>query len=270
VLDAFSGNTLWSIDLQEVAGLSVADDALYVLQPDQVLVYRPANTIYLPQIADGMSASTLITLANLSPDVAVGTLDFLDDDGNPVAVGVQGLADPVTSVEFTLQPNGTVKIQTTGESDPLVTGWARATATRPIRGTAVFQVSGSDAVLFEAGVGDAPATGLANLFISRVSPFEGSIFSTGIAVANPLDETASIHLTFRRRLPTAGVFEATLELLPGQHTAQFIQELFSPEEADIGSEGTLIIESDIPVVITALRTQNGFQMSSYPVGIPGK
>lgn len=66
----------------------------------------------------------------------------------------------------------------------------------------VFQVRGSDSVLFEAGVGDAPATG--------------------------------------------------------------------GENAPLGSEGTLIVESAIPVVVTALRTQNGYPMSSYPVGIPGR
>ncbi|MEJ2078665.1 MAG: hypothetical protein P8Z74_11750, partial [Acidobacteriota bacterium] len=153
VLDAFSGNTLWSINMDDVAGMSVADDALYVLLPDRIQEYRPSNTIYLSEIADGMGDTTLITLANLSPDVAVGTLEFLDDDGNPVAIGVQGLVDPVTSVDFSLQPNGTVRVQTTGLSDPLVTGWVRATANRPIRGTAVFQTNGPTSVLFEAGVG---------------------------------------------------------------------------------------------------------------------
>jgi outer membrane protein assembly factor BamB len=270
VLDAFSGNTLWSINMDDVAGMSVADDALYVLLPDRIQEYRPSNTIYLSEIADGMGDTTLITLANLSPDVAVGTLEFLDDDGNPVAIGVQGLVDPVTSVDFSLQPNGTVRVQTTGLSDPLVTGWVRATANRPIRGTAVFQTNGPTSVLFEAGVGDAPATGQANLFVSQASPFAGSIFNTGVAIANPLDEPTDVHLTFRRRLPAAGVFYATLTLEPGQHMAQFVHELFGPDEAPVGSEGTLIIESDIPVVITALRTQNGYQMSSYPVGIPGK
>ena len=270
VLDAFSGNTLWSISAEDVTGLSVADGALYVLQPTEVQVYRPTNTIYLPQIADGMSASTMISLANLSQELTLGTLEFLDNDGNAVAVGVEGLVDPVTSVNFSIQPNATVRIQTTGQSDPLVTGWARATATQPIRGTAVFQVSGANSVLFEAGVGDAPATGKASLLVSRVSAFLTANVNTGVAMANPLDETATVTLTFQRRLPEIAVFEEALTLLPGEHIAQFIDQLFGAENADVGSEGTLLIESDIPIVITALRTQNGFQMSSYPVGIPEK
>ncbi len=268
VLDVFSGNTIWSIRATGVRGLAVADRALYVLLPDEIRVYSPSNTIYLAQIADGMNASTLVTLANLSPNVAVGTLEFFDDEGNPAMVGVQGLTDPVSSLEFSLQPNGTTRIQTTGLSDPLIKGWARATADKPIRGTAVFQVSGQDSVLFEAGVGDAPATGRANLFVSRVSPF-ATTYSTGIAIANPLDEPAVVNLTFRRRLPSTGVFEEQLILQPGEHNAQFIEELFQGD-ADAGSEGTLIIQSDVPIIVTALRTQNGFQMSSYPVGIPGK
>jgi hypothetical protein len=39
-------------------------------------------------------------------------------------------------------------------------------------------------------------------------------------------------------------------------------------EAELGSEGTLIVSADVPVVVTALRTQSGYQMSSYPVGVP--
>ncbi|MFZ0428931.1 MAG: hypothetical protein WAO20_12510, partial [Acidobacteriota bacterium] len=184
-------------------------------------------------------------------------------------VPLDGLPNPLTSIDFSLEANETTEIRTTGDSDPLVTGWARATATEPIRGTAVFQVRDQTDALFEAGVGDAPATGRAILFASRPSSIPSVAFSTGIALANPSESRAHIEITFQRRLPDPGVFTAIVNLEPGEHTARFLEELFE-EEAPPGSEGTLIIESEIPVVVTALRTANGYPMSSYPVGIPGK
>jgi len=103
----------------------------------------------------------------------------------------------------------------------------------------------------------------------RQMTFAGKELSTGFAIANPLDETASLTLTYVRATPTSVVtsVEQTLDAL--HHEDYFIQDLF-PDDAIVGSEGTLIITSDIPIVVTALRTQNGYQMSSYPVGQPVK
>ena len=268
-LDPFSGNIVWDgFAADYLTGMTVADGALYALSAHQVKVYLPANTIYLAQLADGSRTSTLIALSNLSPHPATGTIEFIDDEGDPVAVPLRGLEDAMTSIDFSLEADETTVIQTTGGSDPLVVGWARATATEPIRGTAVFQVRGPTDTLFEAGVGDAPATGQTSLFVSRTAPTPLTTLSTGIAIANPSDGWAHVQLTFRRRLPDAGVFTAYLNLNPGEHLSRFLEELFE-EDAPAGSEGTLIIESAIPVVVTALRTANGYPMSSYPVGIPG-
>ena len=277
VLDAFEGNLLWdslhdydfrdSTSDKQLFDMAVAGGSLYALSAHQVDVYRPANTIYLAQLADGWNVSTLVTLANLRPDPAQGTLEFFDDAGNPIAVALEGSSTMVTSVEFELEPNETTVFQTSRRSVPPVVGWARATATQPIRGSAVFQAYDGNTIVFEAGVGDTPATGRANVFVSRVS--SSSSFSTGVAIANPSDSPTRVRFEFRRRLPEQGVFRTGLSLEPGEHAARFIEELFG-EDAPPRSEGTLIIESEIPVVVTALRTKNGYPMSSYPVGIPGK
>ncbi len=265
-LDAFTGNVHWnSSQSGAVQSLAVVKDTLYVLFENELNIYRPANTIYLPQFADGMGASTLITLANLTNDQATGTVEFLDDDGNPAAVEVEGSVGAVSSLDFVLERYGSLAIQTAGAANPLVTGWARVTASRPIRGTAVYQVRESDDILFEAGVGDAQPTGLANVFVSTRSSAAGDRISTGIAIANPLNERATVDLIF----PAGPMvhLDASITLEPGQHVAKFIDELF-PDLANTDVTGTLIISSEVPVVVTALRTQNGYPMSSYPVGIP--
>jgi hypothetical protein len=135
--------------------------------------------------------------------------------------------------------------------------------------TSVFQYSDQQVVLFEAGVGDSPATGAANLFVTRAGKSPASQISTGIALVNPSDEAATVAIQFHRRLPGSATFETEVTIEPGEHLARFVEEFF-PDDAGIGAEGYLIIRSDVPIALTALRTQNGFQMSSYPVGIPGK
>ena len=265
--DAFSGNTRWSINLEDVAGMTVADGELSVLFPDRIEVYAPSNAIYLAQIADGMGSSTLITLTNLSSDVAEGTIEFLDDDGNPIQVPVENEPEPTSSLSFQLQPNEALAIQTAGISEPLSKGWARVTASRPVAGTAIYQVRAADTALFEAGVGAAQPTGQVSVFGTTRSDGAAGRMSTALAVANPMQERATVYLRFRFQPVQSEDLRTSFTLEPGQHLAEFIDELF-PDLANVGATGTLIIESEVPVVVTALRTQNGFPMSSYPVGIP--
>jgi outer membrane protein assembly factor BamB len=268
VLDAFTGTLTWSHHVADVRALSVAGENLYTLLGDSLEIYQPIHQLYLSQIADGAGATTLITLANLSSVVNSGTVEFLNESGEPLALEVVGVADPVSSVNFSLQPNGTAKIQTTGNSLDVHSGWARVTGIRSLKATAVFQYSDDQLILFEAGVGDSPATGAANLFVTRISPSASSQISTGLALVNPSDETATVAIQFRRKLPTSATLDTELTLEPGQHIAEFVEELF-PGGTDSATEGYLILRSDIPIALTTLRTQNGYQMSSYPVGIPG-
>ena len=253
----------------DVRALAPAGESLYVLLGDSLEVYQPSHEVYLPQIADGLGASTLIAIVNLSQVVNSGNLEFLDNSGNPLSIEVVGQTGPISTLDFTLQPGGAVNVQTAGDSAELTSGWVRVTGNRPLTATSVFQYSDQEVILFEAGVGDSPATGSANLFVTRVSPSAASQVSTGIAFANPSDEAANVAIEFHRKLPSSVTLEAGMALEPGAHIAEFVEELF-PGDAGIGSEGYLIIRSDIPISLTALRTQNGFQMSSYPVGIPGR
>ena len=123
------------------------------------------------------------------------------------------------------------------------------------------------AVLFEAGVGDAQPTGMASLFVSSRSGSTNGRLSTAVAFANPMDERAIVYLRFRFEPVQSEDLYTSVTLEPGQHLAEFIDELF-PELANLDTVGTLTIWSEVPVVLTALRTLNGYPMSSYPVGIP--
>ncbi|GAB4108367.1 MAG: hypothetical protein Kow001_05210 [Acidobacteriota bacterium] len=267
ILDAFTGGLRWSRREPGVRGLAVDRAGLYALFADEVRIFEASHTIYLAHLADGQGASTLFTIVNLGLQTAEGELEFFASDGTPLNLVVEGGGESLAVVPFTIPPAGSVKVQTAGVSEQLTSGWARATASQPIRGTSVFQFSDGAQILFEAGVADSPASNLAGLFASRASLSPASPFSTGVAIANPSDEATEVRLVFRRQVPTEGVFLTTLTLGPGEHLAQFLEEMFGTE-AELGSEGTLIVSADVPVVVTALRTQSGYQMSSYPVGVP--
>jgi hypothetical protein len=203
----------------------------------------------------------------LSASATDVTVSFFDEEGEELELEVLGESGASSTVMRTIPGEGSVMIQTLGTSAPLAVGWATAVAAKPISGTTTFQYGAAGDLLFEAGVADSKTTGWANIPAARFMTFAEREISTGFALANPLDETANVTVTFQRVTPTTVVVSKNLTLESMHHRDEFIQALF-PDEAVLGSEGTLIITSDIPIVITALRTQGGFQMSSYPVGQP--
>lgn len=267
VVDAFSGTLLWSIVQTGVRGLSVTARSLFVLRAAQVDVYQRSDEVYFAHLADGQGQTTLITLNNLTSEVAEGEVRLFDGDGQPLTVLVEGFPAVVRSViPFTIAANASVRIQTLGGTT-LKAGWARVTSNRPIAGSSIFQFGEGGDIFFEAGVGDARATGKASVFVSRTGmPADpGRQFSTGFALGNPSGETATVTLRLRNNTAGAVLGTVTLTLPANGHIARFIQEVF-PDLAPLGFEGTLEVESSVPLVVTALRTQGGFQMSSYPVG----
>ena len=67
----------------------------------------------------------------------------------------------------------------------------------------------------------------------------------------------------------AGVMPFLVVAIKRQRRFLRFEELF-PDDVGQQFEGTLTIESVVPVVVTALRTQNGIQLSSYPAAPTGR
>ncbi len=268
--DALTGALLWSINRPGVESLVAANGFLFILFEDTIEVYSASLGVFFPFIADGVdpatgSQTTLLTLVNTSDETATGNLFFLGRDGSPLELPVEDFAGDTSTVPFSIPPRASIKVQTLG--GPVIkTGWARAETSHPVRGSAIFQFSQGGDILFEAGIGDAAPTAEANTFVSRVGGDAG--FNTAVAISAPLDETARVSLGL---LNQAGAEIATknIFLASGAQIAEFIQEYFP---LDVGEDftGTVVISSDIPVVIAALRTQLGLQMSSIPVGQANK
>lgn len=259
-IDAFSGTLLWSIQTPGVKALTAADSSLIVLYSDTVEIYRLSNEIYFAHIADGGGQTVLLALSNNSSDIAVGKAEFFDITGAPLPLSIEG-AGTTSEVAFVIPPNASAKVQTLG-GGLAQSGWVRVVSDKPISGDMIFQFSQCGMILNEAGVADASVTGEARVFVLR----SGS-FSTAVAIANPLDETALVALALLNSVGTEVASQASL-LDAGTQIARFMEEVFGDSVVTDGFEGTLVIRSTIPVVITALRTQGGVQMSSYPVAQP--
>lgn len=298
VRDAFTGDLLWSISRPGLRSLALSDELVLFVTPIaagagasargaasswQVEVLKPSDQLFFAQMANGEGQSTLIALSNIGNSEIPGTVNFFDNDGNPLALPVDGVVGDTDTVPFSVSPQGSVFIQTLG-GDMLQSGWISVTpacegtpgmpgfnpfARCPdLRGSSLFQFSDAGAVLFEAGVRQSPPTGQAVIAaqLAEVPTPQGGtqVLSTGVAIANPADETANITLTLTDSSGTeVGVTD--LPLAPGEHLARFIEELF-PDDVGDSFQGTLLVESDMPVIITALRTGGGFQLSSFEVG----
>lgn len=265
-IDAFTGVLLWSARQPGVRALGVAEGFLLALVEDGLQVYAPVDRIFFAQISDGEGATTLLALNNLENEEATVRVDFFDDDGNALPMGIVGEAMETTSVELSIAAQETARLETDGSRPTVTGGWAVVTSSGRIAGASIFQTGDGEEILFEAGVGDAAATGAATVFVTREANATEGEFNTGVAIANPSDQSAVVTIEFRRTLPSQLVSSTTITLPPNGHVALFLHELFAVS-AVLGSQGTLVITSDLPVAVAALRTQNGFQMSSYPVGL---
>ncbi len=286
-LDAFTGRLVWSKQVDGLTNSVIADGRLYLLFPEEIQIYQPAHVRQLPQFVDGLGASTLISIVNLSSAANSGTLELFDDAGAPLPIAVEGESEPAAVIPFSLAPSESLRIRTSGTSETLSSGWVRVRSAEAVSAAATYQVMVSGG-LYEASVDAAEPTGSASLSVIRAEEF-GGLTNTGLALVNVSDSAAEVELEFRGRaaegpaggtarsfsvvtdgtsVPQAlGVFHASLTLDPGQHVARFLDELFE-ESGQAEAEGTVLIRSTRPIAVTALRTHDGLPVSSYPVGFP--
>jgi len=261
VRDLATGTLLWSITRADVAGLTVAGDALLVLSGDSVEIYRHSPEAYLAQMASGMGQRTLLVLSNTGTQDSSATIEFFDNAGEPFAVPVQGVGS-VNQLVAMVTASSSKLVQINPVSSGVVTGWVRVTANQPMTATSVYQFLADDEVTHEASVGDSSASGAGNVLVT----IDQAGFNTGIAIANPTDDEATVTLTL---LDAQGqeLGSETFTVPPLGHVAQFVNEWFDVTVPTTGAfEGTVVFNSDVPVTVTALRTKDLLQMSSYPVG----
>ncbi|HUV12961.1 MAG TPA: hypothetical protein VMY18_04905, partial [Acidobacteriota bacterium] len=198
----------------------------------QVLIRIDSDPTYIAQFGNGTGVLSEVTITNPSTSAAVsGTLQFNDNDGAPMEIGIVGEDAPTSSVDFSVPSLGSTLIATDGQGDDQV-GSATATSDSDVGAVVRFTLPG----IGITGVGASEAvTG----FIVPAQRETGGR-STGLAVFNPGEDPVSVALSLR---DPGGVEVATgsIDDLPGQgHVAQFIQEFF--EDVPDSFTGTIVGE----------------------------
>lgn len=291
ILDAFNGNTVWSISSSGVRDLAMNGEYLFSLRAGNLDIYKPVNLIYLSHVVEGtdpinpnIAISTMFVLNNgehqFQPP-ATGTLRLFKSDGTAMEVKLADLEGnaacptcdplvPTSEIPIEIDSETSIAFATTGDSAGLVAGFAEVESDIPLSATSIFRTTESGTIVFEAGVGSTELTTKAVIFVTS-NNFEsvGGAYNSGIIMVNPMEEDSDIEVTFKSA--DGGTTLSTTVTLPaGTHTARFVNTtdgLF-PALAGMNITGSLVLEADIPFAAAALRTQDGFQMSSYPMAVP--
>ena len=236
---------------------SVVTEYEGICNSSQTLVRIDSDPTYIAQFGNGTGVLSEVTITNPSTSAAVsGTLQFNDNDGAPMEIGIVGEDTPTSSVDFSVPSLGSTLIATDGQGSDQV-GSATATSDSDIGAVVRFTLPG----IGITGVGASEAvTG----FIVPAQRETGGR-STGLAVFNPGADPVSVALSLR---DPGGVEVATgsIDDLAGQgHVAQFIQEFF--EGVPDPFTGTIVAQvTGGRVAATALELDAGAgEFTTLPV-----
>jgi hypothetical protein len=145
-----------------------------------------SSPLVISHLANGGGWKTRVILVNTDKQAAGFQMKFWDKSGTALVLPL-GSDGNVTQVSDTIQAGSSRIIQTDG-SGGLIEGWAELAAPQSVGGTSIFTYNATS----EAGVPLYSAGGT-QLYV----PFDNtSRFATGLALANPGTQTASVQATF--------------------------------------------------------------------------
>ncbi len=221
---------------------------------------------FFAQIGNGqvgtIGLQTAINLANVAGGQAAVQLDFFDSSGAPMVLRIDGLGSDST-FNFALGSGQSTVLETTGEG-AIQVGYARITSEEGLGGSAVFRRIDIPSGLLETESG-VPASQPGNnffLFVDTTGDAE-----TGLALANPAPGPAGGPpvVVDLKLLDMSGqeIASDELRLATGEHTAQFVTQLFPDVEEVDEMRGFLAITSPVPIIAVTLL-QNDDPATPFP------
>lgn len=224
-------------------------------------IQQVVSQSHFAQFANGAGYVSSLVFTNPSrTGAASGTLSFFSDNGQPLAVSVNG-QPPAVTVPFRISPLGEAAFVTNGAGD-LGVGSVRVNADIPVAGVVKFSIPG----LGIAGVGESLPL---SAFMTPVVRNDARRLNTGLAIRNILAQDVTLMLSLRslegREVPGG----ASSEHLPANgHLAKFLDALF-PMALTTNFQGTLVVTVATPggaVAATALQigAQSG-EFTTLPV-----
>jgi len=169
-----------------------------------------------------------------------------------------------TSATFAIKDGGGMSFQTDGAaSAALAVGYAKVSTdpgAQPPSGLAIIDFRENNLLVNEAGV---PASGV--ITSGRIYAEISSTINTGIAIANPTNQTATITFFFSDSSGDFGPNATTIP--PNGHIATFLNQ--APFNGRSSLTGTFTFSSNIPVSVLAMRgrvnERGEFLLTTLPV-----
>lgn len=264
-----SGEGTWSRELLLESGRSISSfgtddwDELYLVDyGGEILKLVFPLQIRFAHAGDGTVGSyrfqSRVTLVNNEERAVIGVLRFVDDAGITRPLTVNG--QTAEEFPFEIGPRSTQLFETNGSSQPFYAGWANVAADGPIGGVLIYSLQNpSGAILGEAGVADSAE---AKKLAGPVSRDTGAGIDTGLAVANPSSTDPAAVIVRVKDGAGDELLVADLSLKPGEHRAFFISEIGELPEV---FEGTVLLDAEVEIIATLIRTVDGVQSASLPL-----
>jgi hypothetical protein len=210
------------------------------------------QSYYFAHIAVGDVWRTTFTLVNASNQPVTCNTSFYSDSGSPLPLSFGGSLKSSTS--DIIPAGGLARRQTDAQSAaPLLTGWARADCSGPVKASALFRSYSSAAPQAEASV--IAMTAPATAFVTYANQL------TGVAYANPGNSPATIAFTARDSTGTV-LGTKTITVGAGSHGATNIGPLLGLSVF----EGSITINSSQPIISLSINAEAWPVFSSLPLG----
>ncbi len=223
------------------------------------------SSVYFPEFVDGGGYTTSVLLLNTSSQQESGTLQLLDNSGNPLVVNQAG-GSTNSSFPYSIPPNGAFRFQTDGSPADVKVGWVRLapdTGSQAPIGSGVFGYNPDTVLVSESGIPSAVSTTHARVYVD----LSGN-HNTGLAIAS-LGVAANIAVNaFQIDGVTAiGTSQGPLQLAANGHDAKFATDFISGLPA--GFTGVLDISSTTPfaaLTMRLLRNERNEQLfTTFPI-----
>jgi hypothetical protein len=209
------------------------------------------GTTVFPEFADGGGWTTQIVLVNPGENILTGSVQFVDNAGQPAAVTVDGQAN--TSFVYSLPPRSSRKLQSSGTQTATVTGSVRVVPdsnTAVPSGLAIFSFRNAGITVTEAGV---PALALGTAF--RLYAEAAGSLQTGIAVANASTSAVTVMLELTRLDGSSTGLNGIMTVPANGQTSVFLKEVQGFSSLQTPFQGVLHVQSSSPISVTGLRSR---------------
>jgi hypothetical protein len=222
--------------------------------------------LYFAQLADGGGYTTSLILMNTTSASETGTIQIMDNNGNPLAVNQAGGASG-SSFNYSILPSGIYRFQTDGSPTNWNVGWVKLTpdsgTSTPI-GSGAYGYNPVNVLVTESGVPSASGTTHARIYVD----LSGN-HNTGLAIVNVNSAPATIIINAFQADGVTGIGLSNVPLLLSAygHNSEFAGQYIAglPD----GFTGILDISSTTPFAALTVRSlmneNNDYLITTFPV-----